>query len=67
MDKDVRSEKAKQGRWGGHVLLILIGGLALAMLVWAVVEFYGTAISPDAPPGQLDSQPAQTESGTQQQ
>lgn len=56
-EKKIRSERVKQGRWGGHVLLILVGGLVLAMLVWGAVELYWAAIAPDAPPGQVDTTP----------
>ena len=57
MSRNVRSEKAKQGRWGGRVLLILVGSLLLAALVWIGVELYGRAISPDLPPVQTETNP----------
>jgi len=57
MNRDVRPERAKQGRWGGQVLFVLLGGLALALLVWVVVEIYGSAISPDVQPGQVETSP----------
>lgn len=53
MTKIVPEEKARQGRWGRQVLMVLIGGLGLAMIVWAGVELYGEAIDPaasDLPP-----------------
>lgn len=46
MSKIVPEEKAKQGRWGRHVLVILIVALILAMIVWGLVEIYGEAIEP---------------------
>jgi hypothetical protein len=42
--KTIKSEKAKQGRWGVQVLLILIIALVLAVIVWGGVEFYGEKI-----------------------
>jgi hypothetical protein len=41
VEKKVDAEKAKQGRWGMQVLLILICGLILAGIVWFGVEIYG--------------------------
>lgn len=46
MTKVVPTDKARQGRWGRHALLILIGGLILAFIVWGLVELYGEAIKP---------------------
>ena len=40
--------KARQANWGWQVLMVLIGGLVLAAVVWAGVEFYGEAIDPPA-------------------
>lgn len=42
----LRPEKARQGRRGWQVLLVLVSGLALAMIAWAFVEIYGWTISP---------------------
>lgn len=41
MTKTIRPSEARQGRWGTHVLTILIVALALAGIVWAATEFYG--------------------------
>lgn len=41
MEKKVDAEKARQGGWGMHALLILLCGLILAGLVWFGVELYG--------------------------
>lgn len=45
----IEPEKARQGRNGPRILLVLICGLALAMIVWWGVETYGVAIAPDQP------------------
>lgn len=39
--------KARQGRLGMPVLIILLVSLVLAMAVWWGVELYGTAIAPE--------------------
>jgi hypothetical protein len=49
MTKIIPTDKARQGHWGRHVLIILIVGLILALVAWAVAEFYGEAI--DRPGG----------------
>ncbi|MBN9076227.1 MAG: hypothetical protein J0H84_08380 [Rhizobiales bacterium] len=41
MEKKIRAEKAKQGRWGMHALLILVCALILAGIAWFGVEMYG--------------------------
>lgn len=51
--------KARQGRLGLPVLVILVVSLLLAMVVWWGVELYGTAIAPDEPIGSApQEQPA---------
>ncbi|MBL8581572.1 MAG: hypothetical protein JNL61_05005 [Rhizobiaceae bacterium] len=45
MNKTIPAEKAKQGRSGRHLLLVLICGLLLAMAAWWGAEFYGALIS----------------------
>jgi len=47
----IEPEKARQGRNGPRILIVLICGLVLAMLVWWGVETYGVAIAPDEPVG----------------
>jgi hypothetical protein len=42
--KTIPTDKARQGRRGFPVLLVLICALILAALVWFGVEFYGEAI-----------------------
>ena len=44
MVKIFQTNKARQGRWGYQVLMVLIAGLALAGIVWLGLEFYGEAI-----------------------
>ena len=55
MSKIVPEEKAKQGRLGRHVLVVLVCGILLALVVWAGLEMWGEQI--DAPaieePGQI--------------
>lgn len=47
--RPIDANKVRQGRWGWQVLMVLVGGLILAMAAWAAVEFYGEAIDPPAP------------------
>jgi DNA-binding transcriptional regulator of glucitol operon len=49
----VPEERARQGRWGRHVLLILIASLILLALGWFAVEMFGESI--DAQPTQLQT------------
>jgi hypothetical protein len=42
--KIIPENKARQGRWGWHVLIVLIAGLLLAFAVWGGVYFYGETI-----------------------
>jgi hypothetical protein len=44
MPERIPTNKARQGRWGAQVLLVLVVGLALAGAVWLGLEFYGEAI-----------------------
>lgn len=44
MTKVVSEERAKQGRDGTRVLLILVVALALAAAAWVGVEIYGSMI-----------------------
>lgn len=43
--------KARQGRLGRPVLVVLVVSLLLAMAVWWGVELYGDAIAPEEPIG----------------
>ena len=38
VEKKIPAEKARQGRKGTHVLIILLISLALAMIVWGAVH-----------------------------
>lgn len=40
--------QARQGFLGRPVLMVLIGGLILAAIAWAIAEFYGEAVDNDA-------------------
>lgn len=57
MDKKVPPKRARQGREGFPVLLVLLGGLVLAGLAWVVVEMYGVFID--------EQQPVETPSSTE--
>ncbi|WP_199194862.1 hypothetical protein [Phyllobacterium phragmitis] len=46
MAKEIKNEKAKQGRWGTPVLAILVVSLVLAFIVWGILEIYGQLIAP---------------------
>lgn len=41
MTKTLQTDKARQGRRGGPVLLVLIAALVLAAVAWGIAEFYG--------------------------
>jgi len=45
----IEPEKARQGRWGRHVLTILIVGLILAVITWFGLELYGERIDQPRP------------------
>jgi hypothetical protein len=56
MAKEIPETKARQGRRGYPVLVVLLASLALAFAVWFVVEIYGTAIqTPQTQTGQIGS------------
>jgi hypothetical protein len=48
-EKVVSTTKARQGRSGRRVLMILIAALALAAGAWGVAELYGNVIAPSHP------------------
>ncbi|UJW75623.1 hypothetical protein [Rhizobium sp. SL42] len=48
--------EARQGNRGRPVLIVLLGGLILAMLVWVPAEWWGNSIETETRPN-----PAQTE------
>ncbi|MBN9244958.1 MAG: hypothetical protein J0I98_19435 [Mesorhizobium sp.] len=49
MTKTIPENKARQGRWGWHTLIVLVVGLLLALIVWGGVEFYGEKLTNDTP------------------
>ncbi|MCO6051611.1 hypothetical protein NGM99_17635 [Mesorhizobium sp. RP14(2022)] len=53
MSKIVNEERARQGRRGSTVLIILVVALILAAIGWFAVEYYGQSI--DNQPTQLDT------------
>lgn len=55
MSKIVNEERARQGRKGSKVLIILVSALILAAIAWFIAENYGQAIS---------NQPTQLETST---
>ena len=50
MTKIVSTDKARQGHWGSHLLVILVTALVLAAVAWGIAEFYGAAIAPTQAP-----------------
>jgi hypothetical protein len=44
MVEKIPANRAKQGRWGAQVLMVLVVGLALAGAVWLGLELYGESI-----------------------
>jgi hypothetical protein len=55
--KTIPTDRARQGKWGRHVLLVLLGALALAAVAWLGVELYGESIDPPASDLPVQSQP----------
>ncbi|GGA61924.1 hypothetical protein GCM10011385_14600 [Nitratireductor aestuarii] len=57
---DVSGTRARQGRRGTPVLMVLVGGLILVAIVWALVELYGEGIQDESrelnPSGQQSEQ-----------
>jgi hypothetical protein len=49
MRKIVPTDKARQGRWGTQVLVVLVAALILAAGAWTIAEFYGEATEPQNP------------------
>ena len=58
--------EARQGFRGKPVLIVLLGGLILAMLVWIPAEWWGNAIAPENPANETQQQtaPAPSASGS---
>lgn len=55
MPKIIPEEKARQGRWGARVLLVLVAALILAVIAWAGAEFYGQSIEDSTPAAETGS------------
>lgn len=51
MPRTVDTNKARQGRSGWQVLVVLVCALALTLLVWWGVGLFGQAIEPEDPVG----------------
>lgn len=60
MPKTVQTDKARQGRRGSPVLLVLVAALVLAAVAWGIAEIFGEATDPE---GQV---PVQTENSETQ-
>lgn len=52
MPKTIETDKARQGRIGWQVLVVLVCALILAMVVWFGVGLFGSAIAPENPIGE---------------
>ncbi|SMD10078.1 hypothetical protein [Rhizobium sp. RU36D] len=44
--------EVRQGSYGKPVLIVLLGGLLLAMIFWIPVEWWGNSIAPENPANQ---------------
>jgi len=51
MTKTIETNKARQGRGGTRVLVVLVSALILALIVWWGVGLFGSAIEPQDPVG----------------
>lgn len=59
--KTIPTEKARQGRWGWQVLVVLVVALILAMIAWYGAELFVGPPQEPAPAAQQQEQPpAQT-------
>lgn len=58
MAKEVPTQKARQGRLGKQVLVVLVAALILAMIAWYGAEMFGVSIAPENPAGQSSTTPA---------
>jgi len=59
MAENIPTNKARQGRGGLQVLVVLIAALLLAAIAWFAAEFFGEAIDTQGvenPAGQVQSE-----------
>lgn len=59
MPKKLPESKAKQGRRGLPVLIVLIAALLLAAIAWWGAEIYGYVIAPENPTGDPQTPPVE--------
>lgn len=60
-DKKVATDKARQGKLGQPVLVVLIAALVLAAIAWFAAEMFGQSIDPqpdNAPAPSTQTEPA---------
>lgn len=61
MPNKLPEKKARQGRLGLPVLLVLVAALVLAMIAWWGAEIYAYIIEPDYTVGEPDAVPEPVE------
>lgn len=61
MPEELPPQKARQGRRGRPVLIVLVAGLLLAAIAWGGAEIYGYMIEPETTVGEPDSVPGSVE------
>jgi hypothetical protein len=55
MPERIDPKRARQGRKGRPVLLVLIAALVLALIAWGVAEIFGEATDPANPAGEIET------------
>lgn len=70
-EEPMTATEARQGSYGRPVLIVLLGGLLLAMILWIPAEWWGNASAPDNPaneaPATTAPSPAEQNPSTQPQ